>query len=84
MAALSAVEMARSTHSASTSIERCRPKLADHPAYPLRIVWCLAILLIATWRSDRQNLVDDANQHMTQTDECLTEILERGISLRCR
>jgi capsular polysaccharide transport system permease protein len=66
VAALGAVEMARiEAQRKQVYIERvAEPSRPDHPAYPLRVVWCLAILLTSymAFRMGKA-LVDDARQH---------------------
>ncbi|MPZ35960.1 MAG: capsule biosynthesis protein [Rhodospirillales bacterium] len=66
LAALTAVELARvEAQRQHVYVERvAAPSLPDHPAYPLRIVWCLAVLAIsyAVFRIGKV-LVDDARHH---------------------
>ena len=65
-AALGSVEMARiETQRQHVYIERvAAPSLPDHPGYPWRIVWCLAVLVLsyAIFRIGKA-LVDDARRH---------------------
>jgi len=66
MTALGAVEMARiEAQRQHVYIERvAEPSRPDRPAYPLRVVWCLAILAISymAFRIGKA-LVDDARRH---------------------
>lgn len=66
MAALTAVEMARmEAQRQHVYIERvAAPSIPDHPAYPLRIVWILAVLVVSyvVFRIGKV-LVDDARRH---------------------
>ncbi len=67
MAALAAVETARlEAQRQHVYVERvAEPSLPDHPAYPRRILWSLAILVIAyaVFRIGK-SLVDDARNHV--------------------
>jgi capsular polysaccharide transport system permease protein len=66
MTALGAVEIARlEAQRQHVYVERVAvPSLPDHPAYPLRLVWCLVVLAIsyAVFRIGK-SLVDDARRH---------------------